>query len=349
MLLRDETWPKEIPDIATLDDWMTRPSEALVTFVATLEGTLVVLGAGGKMGPSLCVLVRRAAEAAGANLDVVAVSRFSDPAKRQWLEERGIRTVAADLMKHDAVQALPDANYVLFLVGLKFGTQDDPARTWAVNALIPPPVTARYAGRPIVALSTGNVYPLVPVAGGGSVETDALTPLGEYANACVARERIFQFVSRQHDTPGVLVRLNYAVDLRYGVLVDLAQQVWAGAPVDVTMGHLNCIWQRDANDMIVRSLALAETPMRPLNLTGPDILSIRALAKRFGRLMDRPVEIAGQEADTALLSDPSQALDALGSPLTPLDVVLRWTAHWVMHNRPTLDKPTHFEVRDGKY
>ena len=342
------TFPPSLPDEAALDDWMTRPSDALIDFVAGLRSPLVVLGAGGKMGPSLCVLARRAAEAAGHALDVVAVSRFSDPEVRAWMERRGVRTQACDLMSDD-LSALPDAENVLYLVGLKFGTAQAPARTWAVNTLIPARVTERYTGARIVALSSGNVYPLVPVDSGGSVETDALTPLGEYPNACVARERIFQYGSEQHDTPGVLVRLNYATDLRYGVLVDLAQKIAAGQPVDVTMGYLNCIWQRDANDLILRALALAETPMRPLNLTGTEVLPVRTLAERLAELMDRPVRFVGKEAPTALLSDVARMVATLGEPETPLDAVLRWTADWIAADQPTLGKPTHFQVRDGQY
>ena len=340
--------PPALPDLAALDDWMSRPSDALVAFVASLDGPLVVLGAGGKMGPSLCALARRAADEAGRDLEVVAVSRFSDPDARRWLDDRGVRTQACDLLTDD-LSGLPDAENVVYLVGLKFGTQQAPARTWAVNTLVPARVTERYAGARITALSSGNVYPLVPVESGGSTEDGALTPLGEYANACVARERLFQYASERWGTPGVLVRLNYAADLRYGVLVDLARTVAERRPVHVEMGYLNCIWQRDANDAVIRSLALAETPMPALNLTGPDRLSVRELATRLGSLMDVPVTIVGEEAPTALLSDVSRMVDTLGAPETPLDVVLRWTADWVARDQPTLGKPTHFEVRDGRY
>lgn len=345
--MTDLPYPARL-DGDALDDWMTRPSEALGAFVASLRGPLVVLGAGGKMGPSLCVLARRAAEAAGRNLDVIAVSRFSDPTAREWLKARGVRTVSCDLMEDD-LNALPDAENVLYLVGLKFGTERAPARTWAVNTLIPARVCERYAGSRIVALSSGNVYPFVPVTSSGSVETDALTPLGEYPNACVARERIFEFAAERHDCTGVLVRLNYAVDLRYGVLVDLAQKIAAEQQVDLTMGFLNCIWQRDANDAVLRSLALAESPMRPLNLTGTQALPVRTLAERLAELMERPVAFVGQEAETALLSDVSRMVETLGAPETPLDVVLRWTADWIARDQPTLGKPTRFEVRDGQY
>lgn len=342
-------YPSVLADEKALDDWMTRPSEALISFVATLKGPVIVLGAGGKMGPSLCVLLKRAAEATEVPLRVLAVSRFSKPQTRLWLDERGVETVACDLMDRAAVAALPDAEHVLYLVGLKFGTQSDPSTTWAINALVPPAVVERYAGKRIVALSSGNVYPMVPITSKGSLETDPLTPLGEYPNACVARERIFQYCSQQTDTPGVLVRLNYAVDLRYGVLVDLAQKIATGQPVDVTMGYLNCIWQRDANDMIIRALGLADIPMQPLNLTGTETLSVRTLAERLATHMGRSVTLVGQEAPSALLNDASRAAAALGPPETPLDTVLQWTADWVVSNKPTLNKPTRFEVRDGQY
>jgi nucleoside-diphosphate-sugar epimerase len=218
-----------------------------------------------------------------------------------------------------------------------------------VNTLIPAYVVDRYAGSRLVALSSGNVYPLVPVGSGGADETQALTPLSEYANACVARERIFEYQARQHGTQVVLFRLNYAVGLRYGVLVDIARKVQAGTPVDVTMGYLNCIWQGDANDMVLRALDLADTPPRPLNVTGSDVLSVRVLAERLGNLMGRPPVITGEEAATALLSNPATACTALGTPPTPLEVVLRWTAHWVQHDGLSLGKPTHFDVRDGRY
>ena len=343
------TLPQHIETEAELDEVMTRPTEALRSFVQTLRGPLVVLGAGGKMGPSLCVQVRRAAEEVGHDLEVIAVSRFSDPTARTWLDEHGVQTWAADLMDRAAVEALPEAENIIHLVGLKFGTKQHPERTWAISTLVSDRVSERYTGSRIVALSTGNVYPLGPVSRGGSVETDALMPLGEYANAAVARERIFEYAAERDETKVALIRLNYAVDLRYGVLVDLAQKIAAGEPVDVTMGHLNCMWQGDANEMIVRALDLAAQPPMALNLTGQEVLSIRSLAQRLGELMDVPVKIIGTEAETALLSNSARAIAALGEPTTSLDTMLRWTAHWVQHGGSTLNKPTHFEVRDGKY
>lgn len=341
--------PELIETEQELDEEMTRPSRTLEAFVRTLSGPLIVVGAGGKMGPSLCVLAKRAAEAAGSSLEVIAASRFSSDQARQWLEERGVRTVRCDVMDRGAVDRLPSGSNVIYLVGLKFGTRDAPARTWAANTLAPAHVAERFGDARIVALSTGNVYPFVPVASGGADESEALTPIGEYANAAVARERIFEYFSERTGTPIALVRLNYAVDLRYGVLVDLGRTILEGRPVDLTTGFFNCIWQRDANDMIVRALALASSPPLALNLTGGETLSVRETAVELARLMNRSVQFEGQEAETALLSNSKVAYERLEHPPTPLGVVLRWTAHWLEAGKPTLGKPTHFEVRDGRY
>jgi nucleoside-diphosphate-sugar epimerase len=332
-----------------LDELLTRPQPELITFIRKLPGPLLILGAGGKMGPTLAVLAKRAAEAAGHPLEVLAASRFSDADARRWIETRGVGTLSLNLLDRDAVARLPDASQVVYLVGQKFGTAQNPAQTWAVNALIPAYIAERYQSVPIAALSTGNVYPLVAVPGPGSVETDGLTPLGEYANAGVARERIFEFFAHVHGTPLVLLRLNYAVELRYGVLLDIARKVHVGEPVDVTMGYFNCIWQGDANDMILRALGLARNPPLALNLTGSAVLSVRDLAMQFGELLGCTPHIIGQEADTALLSNVAKACALLGIPPTPVHQILRWTAEWVKQGGRTLNKPTHFETRDGKY
>jgi nucleoside-diphosphate-sugar epimerase len=331
-----------------LDELLTRPSPRLIAFIRTLSSPLVVLGAGGKMGPTLAVLARHAAEAAGRPLDVIAVSRFTEESSRQWLEARGVRTLRLDLLDRNAIARLPDASHVVYLVGLKFGTSRDPAPTWAVNTVVPTYVSERYPRAAIVALSTGNVYPLAPAPGAGSVETDPLTPLGEYANAAVARERIFESFARQNRTPLVILRLNYAVELRYGVLVDIARRVHAGEPLDLTTGNFNCIWQGDANEMILRALALAQLPPLVLNLTGP-VLSVRDVALRFGELLGRPVRFVGAEANTALLSNPARANSLLGPPPTQVEQVILWTAGWVKQGGRFLDKPTHFETRDGTF
>lgn len=252
-------------------------------------------------------------------------------------------------MDRQALATLPEAANIVYMVGAKFGTTRQPAHTWAVNTLIPAYVAERFPNARMAALSSGNVYPLVPVASGGSQEMDPLTPLGEYANSCVARERIFEFFSVRNGTPMALIRLNYATELRYGVLVDIAQRVWAGQPVDVTMGYLNCIWQGDANEMILRTLTMADVPPLVLNLTGAETLSVRWLAQRFGELLGKDVQITGQEAETALLSDSAKARSLLGAAPTPIERMLQWTAQWLKDGGRLLAKPTHFEVRNGKY
>lgn len=341
--------PQIIRNEDELDEFMTRPSPELVSFVAKVRSPLLVLGAGGKMGPSLAVRARRAAELAGHSLRVIAVSRFSDDRSRRWLNDRGVETISADLFDRRSVAELPDAENIIYLVGLKFGTAQNPARTWAINTLVPAYVSERFPKSRIVALSTGNVYPLVPATSSGAIESDPLVPLGEYANAAVARERLFEFFSQQNEAPVALIRLNYAVDLRYGVLLDIAQNVYAEKPIDLATGSLNCIWQGDANDMIIRSLDLAVSPPRPLNLTGRAKLSVRQLAEEFGRLFDKPVQFRGTGSETALLSNAAEACRLLGEPPTPLPAVMRWTAHWLRNGGRTFGKPTHFEVRDGSF
>jgi nucleoside-diphosphate-sugar epimerase len=287
-------------------------------------------------------------QTAGQSPEVIAVSRYSDLKVRKWLEGQGVTTLAADLMDRSAVEQLPESDNIIYMIGWKFGTTGNPARTWAVNTLIPGFVAERYPRARIAALSSGNVYPLTPVAGGGSLETDPLTPQGEYANSCVARERILEYYSQQNHTPMTLIRLSYALDLRYGVLVDIAQKVLAGVPVDVRMGYANGIWQGDANAMIIRSLGIANSPANAINVT-THRFSVRKVARTFGQLMDRKVTFTGTEQDTAYLSNLSKMYSLLGSPAIPLETVIRWTAHWIMNQGCLLGKPTHFETRDGVY
>jgi nucleoside-diphosphate-sugar epimerase len=260
-----------------------------------------------------------------------------------------VQTHSADLLQPNDVAGLPDADNVIYLVGMKFGTTQSPSRTWAINCLAPAAAAQRYPHSCIVALSTGNVYPLVSVDSPGAVESDPLRPVGEYANSCLARERLFDYFSQQQGTPLAVIRLNYALDLRYGVLHDLTSKIWHGQPVDVTMGYVNCIWQGDANDMIIRALALTQSPPQPINLTGLEALSVRALARQLGELLGKPVELVGSEAPTALLSNAHLAAAHLQAPPTPLATVLRWTAHWVQQGGPVLGKPTHFQTRDGDF
>ena len=338
-----------IDSVDKLEEALSEPTDRLVEFVKRLHGPLVVLGAAGKMGPTLCLLANRAAEAAGKELDVIAVSRFSSPGSARWFEDHGIRTLSADLLRAGDYKKLPDAENVIFLVGQKFGTSDNPSLTWAVNTIVPARVSERYRSSRIVALSTGNVYPLVPITSRGSTESDPPAPKGEYANACLARERIFEFSAERFGTRSTLVRLNYALELRYGVLVDIATRIKETGRVDVTMGHLNFIWQRDANERVIRSLDLATNPPCLLNLTGRQTHSVRALAEALAREMNRSVEIVGKEADTAFLSDASSCVRHFGDSQVTADELVRLTARWIDAGLPLLGKPTHFEQRDGKY
>jgi len=342
-----------LPDViqteAELDATLTQPSADLVEFIKSVAGPLLVLGAGGKMGPTLAVLAHRAAEAARHRLDVVAVSRFSNAASREWLEARGVKTLSCDLLDANTIARLPDATNIIYLVGLKFGTAQNPAATWAINTLVPARVCERYPRSRIVALSTGNVYPQSEVSRCGSVETDSLTPLGEYANAAVGRERIFEFYSRRQETPITLLRLFYAVELRYGVLVDIARKVYAGEPIALANGQFNCIWQRDANELILRSLPLAVAPASAYNLCRPEVFSVRDIATRFGELLGRVPTFSGSETGNALLGNAAKLCTALESPATPIESVLRCIAAWISHGGRDLGRPTHFEVRDGKY
>ena len=347
--LTPQDWPERIETEGQLEAILTRPSAALVEFVRTISSPLVILGAGGKMGPTLAVLAKRAAAAANHSLEVIAVSRFSDPRARQWLESHVVKTKCCDLLDEGSLPQLPDAANVIYLVGQKFGTTQNPAATWAMNTLVPARVMARYPRARFVALSTGNVYPLSEVCRGGSMETDPLTPLGEYANAAIGRERVFEFCSRAHNTPVTLLRLFYAVELRYGVLVDIAQKVFRGVPVELANGCFNCIWQGDANEMVLRALSLSSSPPSAWNLCRPEIFSVRKVAARLGELLDRPPQFVGEEAPTALLGNSAALCAKLGPPAVPLELMLRWIADWVKLGGRILGRPTHFEVRDGNY
>ncbi|HEV8542626.1 MAG TPA: NAD-dependent epimerase/dehydratase family protein [Verrucomicrobiae bacterium] len=331
-----------------LEELLTRPSEALIGFVTQIASPLVILGAGGKMGPTLALLAKRAAEAARHSLQIIAISRFSDATARRSLEEAGIETCDCDLLKDD-LSALPNTRNVIYLVGLKFGTLQNPSLTWVMNTLVPARVASRYWNSRIVALSTANAYPLSDVKRAGAVETDPLTPLGEYGNAAVARERIFEYYSRENKTEIALLRLHYAVELRYGILVDIARMVHAGKEIPLENGYFSCIWQGDANETILRSLALTSIPASAWNLCRPEVFSVRNVALRFGELFGKRPQFTGAPAGTALLSNPTKLCSKLGTPSVTLDTMVEWIAAWVKQGGRNLEKPTHFEVRDGNY
>jgi nucleoside-diphosphate-sugar epimerase len=334
---------------AELEDLLSRPSEADQAALRALEGDLLILGAGGKMGPSLARLARRAADQAGVSKRIVAVSRFSDAAAEKLLRESGVETIRADLLDFDRLGALPNAENVIFMAGRKFGSAGAPHLTWATNAALPARVAERYRHSKIVAFSSGNVYPFVPVAGGGATEETAPAPVGEYAQSVLARERLFEFFSERYGTRVCLLRLNYAIDLRYGVLLDIGSNVFAGRPVNVGMSHVNAIWQGDANSVCLRSFSLCQSPPAVLNLTGPEVLSVREIALRFGELLGRPPVFEGQAADTALLNNAGRCHRLFGFPSVTVDELIEWTAHWIQTNGTTWNKPTHFDAREGRF
>lgn len=341
--------PTTIVSDDALEEVMSRPAPGVAAAMKALDGDLVILGAGGKMGPSLARQARRAMDAVAATHQVIAVSRFSDPSSRAMLEAQGVKTVVADLLDPASVEALPDAAAVIFMAGMKFGATGAASLTWAMNTLAPAWVGRRYAGVPTVVFSSGNVYPFMPVSGPGATEATPPAPVGEYAQSVLGRERIFEHYANTLDTPVLIFRLFYAAELRYGVLHDVANCVWSGRPVDVTMGQANCIWQGDANGMALRSVALAESPARCLNVSGPQRCIFRDLAKEFGRRFNRPVDFEGKETATALICDASEAVRRFGAPAVSLDRLTGWVADWVQRGGTTLGKPTHFEVRDGKF
>lgn len=338
-------------DEAALEAALATPSADLVADLARLEGDLVVLGAGGKMGPSLCMLARRALdEAGGRHRRVLAVSRWTDKQVRSGLEAVGVSTVAFDLLSDDSYDELPDAANVIFMVGAKFGTSGAPGRLWQTNAVVAGQAAARYRDARIAAFSTGNVYPLVDVTGTGSTEDDPLGPVGEYAMSCLGRERVFGYAAETWGTPLSVIRLNYAVEPRYGVVADVFSQVRDGIPVDVTTGYVNVVWQRYANEVALRSLLhAAPTPEFVLNLTGPEKLSVRDLAIEAGKRLGVEPSFEGTEAPTALLNDASRCHDLFGKPDAGIDTLLDWQADWMARGGVLWSKPTKFQVRDGKF
>lgn len=337
--------PLRLDDVEHLEDLMTTPSPALQGSLRALPGDILVLGVGGKMGPTLARLAKRAAP----HKRVIGVARFSEPGLRQSLQAHGVECIAADLLQRDQLAALPDAPNVVFMAGRKFGSSGSEWLTWAMNAHVPALVAERLAASRIVAFSTACVYPFTAVSGPGAPESAPLTPPpGEYANSCVARERLFQHFSHRSATPGRLIRLSYALDMRYGVLHDIARKLLAREPIDLTMGHANLIWQGDANDWALRALAHCTTPTSGLNVSGPAV-RIRDVAQALAQRLGVPARFVGQESATAWLVDISEAVRLFGPPAMPFDRLLDWTADWVARDLTSLGKPTHYETRDGTY
>jgi nucleoside-diphosphate-sugar epimerase len=338
-------WPARIADEAELEEVMTWPDPALVADLAAVPGDILVLGAAGKMGPTLCRMAKRADPARR----VIAVARWSEPGLRERMEGWGIECRSADLLDEAALAALPDAPNVVFMAARKFGSTGNEALTWAMNVILPARVAARYAGSRIVFFSTGNVLPMWPVNGPAPDEDATPSPIGDYAASCLGRERAFQHAAASRGTPCFGIRLNYAIDLRYGVLHDVAVKVRDGVPVPLAMGHANVIWQGDANAWTLRALARAEASCPILNVTGPETVSIRWLARQFGARMGREPVLAGEEAPNALLSNAARAFASFGYPSVPLLTMVEWVADWVARGGRALGKPTKFEVRDGRF
>ena len=332
-------------DEGALEDILSEPADATKELIAGLKGDIVVLGAGGKMGPTLAMMLRKASS----GKKIYAVSRFSDKAVRTRIERAGIKTIKADLLNESLYSQLPDVENVFYLAGMKFGSTGNQPLTWALNSFLPGLIARHYKDSRIVVFSTGNVYPLVDINGGGASEKTAPEPIGEYAQSCLGRERIFEYFSQLHNTPTTIIRLNYANEPRYGIIVDLTRRILNDEPVDLTMGAVNLIWQRDANDYIIRSISLAKSPPTILNVTGPDTVLVRQLAEKIGQELNSKPKFTSREARTALLSNASFCSSMFGYPQTTLDEMVSLIAKWVASGKTVLNKPTKYDIRNGKF
>ena len=339
----------EVGTVEQLEELLSRPNPADIACLRRLDGDVTILGAGGKMGPSLARRVQRACAAGGGAHRVLAVSVSWEPGVRESLAREGIETLTCDFLHPIELERIPPCPNILYLAGRKFGTEGRSDLTWAVNTLAPAHVLERFADSRIVMFSSGNVYGMVPVEGGGSVETDIPVPVGEYAQSCLGRERIAEYCSRERGTRCLLFRLNYSVDLRYGVIMDVGRRVFEGRPIDLRVGCVNVIWQGDANSYAMRSLELAASPARVLNVTGPELIRVRELARWFGDRLGREPRFEGDEGPTALLSNAAQCHATLGRPEVSLELLREWAVRWIASGGARLDKPTRYEVVDGRY
>jgi nucleoside-diphosphate-sugar epimerase len=340
-----ETHVQNFSSEEELEDFLAEPSQALIDELAKIDGDILVLGVAGKMGPSLARLAANAAP----NKQVTGVARFSESGVQEQLNAHNVQTIKADLLDKDAIAALPDSANIIFMAGRKFGSSGSEDKTWAMNTHVPALVAERYRDANIVAFSTGCVYPFVPVNSQGASEDTPIDPPGEYAQSCVGRERLFQYFSNKHGTKGATIRLNYAIDMRYGVLADIAAKVLRGDEIDVTTGHVNVIWQGDANSQVLRALGHCSSPPNILNISGPESISVRWLATSFAQMLGKTANIIGQEAETGWVTNNAKSAALFGYPTVPLQTMMEWTADWVARGQHSFGKKTGFEVRDGKY
>lgn len=333
---------------AELEDALSEPTPQVVDTLARLPGDIIFLGAAGKMGPTLARMAKRASDAAGVKRRVIAVSRFSSGGEEVFTAH-GMEAIRCDLLAEEQVKKLPDAANVVYMPGRKFGSTGDEGTTWAVNCYLPAIICHKYRASKIVAFSTGNVYPLTRPETNGPTENDALNPVGEYGMSALGRERMFGYFSRTLGVPAAIIRLNYAVDLRYGVLVDLARQILANEPIHLAMGYFNTIWQGDANAMTLRAFDHCSIPPRAFNVTSPEVLSVRKTSERLGELLGVKPRFAGTESDTALISNAAAGIAALGPLRVTTERLIKWVAEWLKRGGRALDRPTHFEARDGRF
>jgi nucleoside-diphosphate-sugar epimerase len=328
---------------------LLEPSDDLVSEIVELDGDILILGVGGKMGPALARVAKQAVDKAGINKKITGVARFSEPGLREELNSDGIETIGADLLLDDQLGALPDIKNVLYLAGTKFGTTGNESFTWAMNSYLPGRIAQKYKNSRIVVFSTGNVYPLTPVLMGGADETLTPQPVGEYAQSCLGRERVFQYYSLKNNTHILIYRLNYANDVTYGVLLEIARSVKEKRALDLSMGHVNVIWQGDANEMALKAFRHCAVPSKILNITGPETISVRWLAKEFGRLLGETPQFVSQERDTALLSNAAESCRLFGYPKVPLKKMIELIVDWINQGGKIIDKPTHFQERAGQF
>jgi nucleoside-diphosphate-sugar epimerase len=338
-----------VKSVQELEDRLSRPSDQLIEEITKIDGDILILGVGGKMGPSLAKLAKRAINQAGVSKQVIGVSRFSKGSLQQELEQEGIQTIAADLLNENDLDKLPKLRNIIYMAGNKFGTSGNESFTWAMNAYLPGKVAETFKDSNLVAFSTGNVYPLTSVNNGGSTESSQTNPIGEYAQSCLGRERIFEHFSKTNNTPTLIFRLNYAIDLRYGVLMDIAESVYQQKPINLSMGNANVIWQGDANDWAIRSLNYCSSPAKILNVTGPETLSVRYAAEEFGKQFNKVPVFMNEESDRSLLSNAAQAFKMFGYPSVTLAQMIDWTANWVKQGGETLNKPSKFQEREGAF